>query len=165
MDPKLRIVCDEIEKGTFGDPNEYGALISALTHGGDYYLVSDDFSSYIATQELVDEAFKNKDEWATKSINSTASMGFFSADRCINEYASRFQWLFCLILTIMVGTPNPSGTLSLWLHLNDAELRVFCFLCKRYTRWGQEGISMHRLHVDYTIAKQRVTLGAGTLGH
>jgi starch phosphorylase len=85
MDPKLRRVCDEIEKGTFGDPTIYGSLMSALTTGCDYYLVSDDFSSYLATQDLVDEAFRDKDEWATKCINSVASMGFFSADRCINE--------------------------------------------------------------------------------
>jgi starch phosphorylase len=85
MDPKLRKVCDEIEKGTFGDMSTYGGLISALTTGCDYYLVSDDFSSYLATQDLVDEAFRDKDEWATKCINSVASMGFFSADRCINE--------------------------------------------------------------------------------
>jgi starch phosphorylase len=87
MDPKLRKVCDEIEKGTFGDPNTFEGLISSLTTGCDYYLVSDDFSSYIATQDLVDEAFKDKDGWATKCINSVAGMGFFSADRCINEYA------------------------------------------------------------------------------
>lgn len=87
MDPKLRKVCDEIEKGTFGNPDVFQGLISALTHGCDYYLVSDDFSSYLDTQDLVDESFKDKDGWATKCINSVASMGFFSADRCINEYA------------------------------------------------------------------------------
>ncbi|KAA8904156.1 glycosyl transferase [Sphaerosporella brunnea] len=87
MDPKLRAVCDEIEKGTFGDPSVYEGLISSLTTGCDYYLVSDDFSSYLTTQDLVDEAYRDKDGWATKCINSVASMGFFSADRCINEYA------------------------------------------------------------------------------
>jgi len=87
MDPKLRRVCDEIESGAFGHPDTYGGLISSLTDGYDYYLVSDDFSSYLATQDLVDEAYRDRDGWATKCINSVASMGFFSADRCINEYA------------------------------------------------------------------------------
>lgn len=87
MDPKLRLVCDEIEKGTFGHPDIFLPLVNALTSGCDYYLVSDDFSSYISTQDLVDEAYRDQDEWATKCINSVASMGFFSADRCINEYA------------------------------------------------------------------------------
>jgi glycogen phosphorylase len=35
----------------------------------------------------VDEAYKNQDEWITKTILSVARMGFFSSDRCINEYA------------------------------------------------------------------------------
>ena len=85
MDSKLKVVCDEIEKGTFGDVENYAGLIASLTDGHDYYLVSDDFSSYMATQDLVDEAFRDKDGWATKCINSVAHMGFFSADRCINE--------------------------------------------------------------------------------
>ena len=49
--------------------------------------MSDDFRSYIQTQELVDAAYRNQDEWLTKSITSVARMGFFSSDRCINEYA------------------------------------------------------------------------------
>jgi starch phosphorylase len=87
MDPKLRTVCDAIEAGQFGDPAIYSGLISALTTGCDYYLVSDDFSSYLATQELVDHTFKDREDWATKSIMSVAGMGFFSSDRAINEYA------------------------------------------------------------------------------
>lgn len=35
----------------------------------------------------MDEAYKNQDEWTTKTITSVARMGFFSSDRCINEYA------------------------------------------------------------------------------
>lgn len=85
MDPKLKKVCDTINSGLFGDANIYAGLLSSLTTGCDYYLVSDDFSSYLTTQDLVDEAFKDKDGWAEKSISSVALMGFFSADRCINE--------------------------------------------------------------------------------
>lgn len=77
----------EIEKGTFGSREDFGALISAVRDHGDYYLVSDDFNSYIETQTLVDEAYKNQEEWITKCITSVARMGFFSSDRCINEYA------------------------------------------------------------------------------
>ncbi|KAL7273047.1 Non-essential glycogen phosphorylase [Rhizina undulata] len=87
MDAKLRKVCDAIEAGQFGEASTFAGLISALTTGCDYYLVSDDFSSYIATQDLVDVAFRDTDDWATKSITSVANMGFFSADRAINEYA------------------------------------------------------------------------------
>lgn len=77
----------EIEKGTFGAVHDFAALISAVRDHGDFYLVSDDFHSYIETHALVDEAYRNQEEWITKCITSVARMGFFSSDRCINEYA------------------------------------------------------------------------------
>jgi len=87
IDSDLSQVFEEIKKGTFGDPGSFSALVGAIEDHGDYYLVSDDFKSYISTQALVDEAYKNQDEWISKTITSVARMGFFSSDRCINEYA------------------------------------------------------------------------------
>ncbi|KAA8564362.1 hypothetical protein EYC84_011306 [Monilinia fructicola] len=87
LDPDLQKVFEAIQRGTFGDANSFGALIGAIKDHGDYYLVSDDFNSYNQTQALVDAAYKNQDEWVTKTITSVARMGFFSSDRCINEYA------------------------------------------------------------------------------
>lgn len=87
LDPDLVAVFSEIQKGTFGAPADFEALISAVRDHGDYYLVSDDFHSYIKTHALVDEAYKNQEDWITKTITSVARMGFFSSDRCINEYA------------------------------------------------------------------------------
>jgi len=80
-------VFSEIEKGTFGTPDDFGALIAAVRQHGDYYLVSDDFRSYIQTHSLVDEAYRNQDEWVSKCITAVARMGFFTSDRCIDEYA------------------------------------------------------------------------------
>jgi starch phosphorylase len=76
-----------IKSGTFGDENAFKALISAVVEHGDFYLVSDDFNSYCKTQDLIDETFKNQEEWVSKCITSVARMGFFTSDRCINEYA------------------------------------------------------------------------------
>lgn len=87
IDPSLAQVFEAIEKGTFGNPQDFASLIAAIRDHGDYYLVSDDFHSYIETHALVDEAYKNQEEWVTKCITSVARMGFFSSDRCINEYA------------------------------------------------------------------------------
>lgn len=87
IDPDLARVFDEIEKGTFGSTDDFSALIAAVRDHGDYYLVSDDFHSYIETHALVDQAYKNQEDWITKGITSVARMGFFSSDRCINEYA------------------------------------------------------------------------------
>ncbi|KAJ9254379.1 CAZyme family GT35 [Paecilomyces variotii] len=87
LDPDLTKVFDAIRSGTFGDVNDFSALLSSIAEHGDYYLVSDDFHSYITAQSVVDEAFKDQDEWVTKSITSVARMGFFTSDRVINEYA------------------------------------------------------------------------------
>ncbi|KAF2793466.1 glycosyltransferase family 35 protein [Melanomma pulvis-pyrius CBS 109.77] len=87
LDPQLAAVFDSISSGTFGDAQSFSALLNGIVEHGDYYLVSDDFASYIKTQELIDESFKNTEEWTTKMILSVARMGFFSSDRCIDEYA------------------------------------------------------------------------------
>ncbi|KAF2634551.1 glycogen phosphorylase-like protein [Massarina eburnea CBS 473.64] len=87
LDPALALVFDSIHSGTFGDANSFSALLNGIVEHGDYYLVSDDFASYIKTQELIDESYKNTEEWTTKAITTVARMGFFSSDRCIDEYA------------------------------------------------------------------------------
>jgi starch phosphorylase len=87
IDGSLANVFAEIEKGTFGTPEDFGALIAAVREHGDYYLVSDDFASYLDSQDLVDQEYSNQAGWLSKCITSVARMGFFSSDRCINEYA------------------------------------------------------------------------------
>lgn len=78
---------DAIRSGRFGDAGAFSALLGGIVEHGDYYLVSDDFASYLETQELIDESYKNTEEWTTKAISTVARMGFFSSDRCIDEYA------------------------------------------------------------------------------
>ncbi|KAF2472823.1 glycosyl transferase [Lindgomyces ingoldianus] len=87
LDPSLATVFDAIHNNMFGDSSSFSALLNGIVEHGDYYLVSDDFASYVKTQELIDESFKNTEEWTTKMILTVARMGFFSSDRCIDEYA------------------------------------------------------------------------------
>ncbi|KAF2456212.1 glycogen phosphorylase-like protein [Lineolata rhizophorae] len=87
VDPALASVFDAIRSGMFGDAGSFSALVNGIVDHGDYYLVSDDFASYCKTQELIDEAYAKQDEWITKCVTSVARMGFFSSDRCIDEYA------------------------------------------------------------------------------
>lgn len=89
MDPSLQIVIDSIQSGEFGDPSIFGPLINTLTYGGDYYLISADFQSYLEMHSVVDKTFQDKASWAKKSIMCTAGMGFFSSDRAVKEYADR----------------------------------------------------------------------------
>ncbi|CCH62976.1 hypothetical protein TBLA_0I03210 [Henningerozyma blattae CBS 6284] len=86
----LQMVLHELVIGTFSEENtsEFKPIWDSIVQHGDYYLVSDDFDSYLATQELVDKTFhSNRTEWIKKSIYSVANVGFFSSDRCIEEYA------------------------------------------------------------------------------
>lgn len=106
LDEDLTKVFKAIKSNTFGDANLFGSLVTAIEDHGDYYLVSDDFHSYIQTQALVDEAYKNQDEWVTKCIQSVSRMGFFSSDRCINEYAES-------IWNIEPLVPSEKGTSGL----------------------------------------------------
>ncbi|KAJ5481966.1 hypothetical protein N7475_000778 [Penicillium sp. IBT 31633x] len=87
LDPQLERVFNAIKDNMFGDKDDFSALTNSIEEHGDYYLVSDDFNSYVTTQEMVDEAFLNQEEWLAKSITSVARMGFFSMDRVTNEYA------------------------------------------------------------------------------
>ncbi|KAF5093660.1 hypothetical protein D0Z00_003932 [Geotrichum galactomycetum] len=88
LNPDLQKVFDVIESGLFGDANIYSNLLNSIgNHGSDYYLVSDDFASFLNAQQQVDKAYADQDAWAQKSITAVANMGFFSSDRAINEYA------------------------------------------------------------------------------
>ncbi|KAF2004727.1 glycosyltransferase family 35 protein [Amniculicola lignicola CBS 123094] len=87
LDPALANVFDVIQNGMFGDAQSFSALLNGIVEHGDYYLVSDDFGSYVETQEKIDAAYKDSEEWTTKMIQTVARMGFFSSDRCIDEYA------------------------------------------------------------------------------
>jgi starch phosphorylase len=87
LEPQLAKVFDAIHGGMFGDAERFSALLNGIVEHGDYYLVSDDFASYVETQKLIDESYKNTEEWTSKCITTVARMGFFSSDRCIDEYA------------------------------------------------------------------------------
>ncbi|CAI2192998.1 4705_t:CDS:10, partial [Funneliformis geosporum] len=89
MDPALQAIVNDIESGHFGDSRIFAPLINTLTHGKDYYLISDDFESYLNAQNLVDEAYKDQEGWSKKSILCAANMGKFSSDRAIKEYAEQ----------------------------------------------------------------------------
>lgn len=102
LNPMLASVFETIKAGTFGEADQFSALVNSIVEHGDYYLVSDDFKSYVETHKLIDEAYKNQDEWLTKTITSVARMGFFSSDRCIEEYAE-------MIWNVEPLVPNSNG--------------------------------------------------------
>lgn len=91
----LKRVFNAIESGTFGDAGQYHSLVESITNHGDYYLVTDDFDLFLSCQDRLEAFYGNGDskdanhlhKWVRKSLLSVANMGFFSSDRCIDEYA------------------------------------------------------------------------------
>ena len=62
-------------------------VFSRLQIGNDWFLLANDFASYLDAQEEVDAVWNDQKEWIKRSIIYTASSGFFSSDRTISQYA------------------------------------------------------------------------------
>lgn len=88
-DPNLQDALDAIDAGMFGPREHFVDIINSLTPAHDYYLVGADFASYLDAHRRVDKMFQRKSDWARMSIISTASMGRFSSDRSVKEYAEK----------------------------------------------------------------------------
>ncbi|GAA5994412.1 glycogen phosphorylase [Rhodotorula paludigena] len=85
--PELMEVVDAIRSGMFGDGGVFEPLLNTIFGGKDYYLISDDFTSYLEAQRMVDVAFVDQSSWVEKTIHTTARMGRFASDRAVMQYA------------------------------------------------------------------------------
>ncbi|EEF41848.1 alpha-glucan phosphorylase, H isozyme [Ricinus communis] len=91
-DPRFEEAKQFIRSGAFGS-YDYNPLLESLEGNsgygrGDYFLVGQDFPSYLDAQDRVDEAYKDRKRWLKMSILSTAGSGKFSSDRTIAQYAN-----------------------------------------------------------------------------
>jgi starch phosphorylase len=91
----IKRVLDMIAYGYFsgGDQQLFKPIVSSLLEGGDYYCLLADFASYIDCQSKISEAFKDKTTWREKALLNIASMGKFSSDRTISDYAKEIWGL------------------------------------------------------------------------
>ena len=98
---ELREVLDMIGGGFFSpdDAGRFKPIVDALLRHGDHYLLLADYASYIACQERVEAAYRNREQWVKSAILNVANMGKFSSDRTIGEYAAQ----------IWNAQPVPSG--------------------------------------------------------
>ncbi len=88
-DKDIRRVMELLEGGRFS-PNEPGIfdiLIAGLRNSQDQWLTIADFRSYIDAQQDVNDQYKDQRNWNRMSIINTASSGWFSSDRTIQQYA------------------------------------------------------------------------------
>ncbi len=89
--PELKRTLDLLESGHFTPSNLADAkpVVDRLLSDGEHFLVLADFESYLAAQARVDALYINQDEWSRKALLNTLSMGMFSSDRSIRDYAER----------------------------------------------------------------------------
>jgi starch phosphorylase len=87
-DADLAAVMQLLESGHFNlfEPNIFDDIIKTLKSPHDPWLTLADFRSYIDCQQKVATLFRDRNSWTRMSIQNTASSGFFSTDRTIQQY-------------------------------------------------------------------------------
>ena len=80
-----------IDAGYFSPGNlaDGKPVVDRLLSEGEPFFVLADFAAYAAAQDAVDALYRRPDEWYRKAVLNTLSMGIFSSDRSIREYAQR----------------------------------------------------------------------------
>lgn len=87
--PELRTAIDQIAQNHFSrqEPGVFQMLVHRLLDEGDPFLNLADFTAYVECQQRVSAAYRDQERWTRMSILNTASMGVFSSDRTIHDYA------------------------------------------------------------------------------
>jgi glycogen phosphorylase len=90
-DSDLKGAIEWIESGYFSPDNLASgkAIADLLLSDGEHFLVLADYADYMRAQAEVDVLYRHQNEWTRKSIINAMSMGPFSSDRSIREYADR----------------------------------------------------------------------------
>jgi glycogen phosphorylase len=84
---RLKRCFDYIRSGRIGNPKELGSLVDTIENN-DFYILKHDFYLYLQAQEKADKLYSNQEQWLKMTITGALTMGKFSSDRTINEYAA-----------------------------------------------------------------------------
>jgi starch phosphorylase len=94
-DPRVKQVLDKLINGYLDEvPQEFQNIYDNLLLYNDNYFVLKDFDSYVNTQNIISETYKNQNLWLHMSLNNIAHSGKFSSDRSICDYAHNI-WNIC----------------------------------------------------------------------
>ncbi|WP_455662857.1 glycogen/starch/alpha-glucan phosphorylase [Pradoshia sp.] len=89
LDRRIHEALNQLVNGFFPNTNGmFDVIYDSLLIENDQYFVLRDFDSYVKTQEMVSNAYKDKKWWNQSSVVNIANSGFFSSDRTISEYAN-----------------------------------------------------------------------------
>ncbi|TWU49623.1 glycogen/starch/alpha-glucan phosphorylase [Rubripirellula reticaptiva] len=88
-DDDIRRVMELIEGGHFNEaePGIFELLTKGLRNPQDQWLTIGDFRSYIDAQVEAEAAYADQKKWNRMSIINSATSGWFSSDRTIQQYA------------------------------------------------------------------------------
>ncbi|WP_373109397.1 glycogen/starch/alpha-glucan phosphorylase [Streptococcus anginosus] len=86
--PVVRRVVDSFVNGTIPNVRNEGSEIyeALITHNDEYFLL-EDFASYVAAQEKIDQLYRDKGKWARMSLINIATSDKFTSDDTIEQYA------------------------------------------------------------------------------
>lgn len=87
-DEELSRVFQLLESGHFNttEPGIFDDIIASLRSPHDPWMTVADFRSYVEAQRRASNTYNDRPAWVRKSILNTASSGFFSTDRTMEEY-------------------------------------------------------------------------------
>lgn len=87
-DDDLKAVMELLKSGHFNacEPGIFDDVINSLYSTYDPWLTLADFRSFVDAQQQVSEAWQDQEKWVRMSIMNTASSGFFSTDRTMQDY-------------------------------------------------------------------------------
>jgi starch phosphorylase len=93
--PELGQALEMLDAGFFtpGDTDAARPVVNRLLGDGEPFLVLADFEAYESAQARVDLLFRDPDDWSRRAAINSVSMGRFSSDRSIREYADRIWGL------------------------------------------------------------------------
>ena len=85
----MRRAVDSIAAGHFsrGDKDIFRPIVANLLSTRDEYVHLADLPAYVARQQEVDAAYRDRARWNRTSLLNIARMGKFSSDRTVSEYA------------------------------------------------------------------------------
>ena len=93
QDEDIRKVLNQLIDGTYSRDNKelfrdlYNSLLNTMSSDrADMYFILKDFKAYAKAQQAVNQAYKDRENWARVAILNVANAGKFSSDRTIEDY-------------------------------------------------------------------------------